>query len=687
MVVLARVKRKHLANRLPGDPENEESNVSSNGGSNGSSAINSDRRMQVQYPDRLSRRDETNHNERNDVSRHDHGNDAGIEGHHDRGRQEDSATSAASSENNVNIPVVAPLGHGGVPAVVSEYASSRVGSSGSNTNQTSSSGSGSGGNDGSGTGSGSNQGGSSGSGNDNGGMSSNGVGSSGSGNDVKGSGEDSLDNSGANNSGEGNSDESNSNANKATGGDREPSHSFVHPPRDVHPLRESENPAESRSAVREKKLIDKKRKRMNMRREYEEKVQQEMESSEASDENEPMKPGRPITLDKVLSLTKKARYVALPLFRSISLEASSSLHRLPFRIVVTASPPFIVVHTNAAFCRLSGTDSHTVVGKPISTLLSIPDPLTLEGMNVNQLHSQQAALADDVDEVGANLDTVLLASPLESMTTSDHVELIEGVTVAEAGSRPRAATSQLDSVERLVATSGLGRYNIVNVNSKPPHGIGESSEALAQSRNREEGSNGSSLTSSSESYQQVTCEYGGFVLRYRRTIGSDFLQLSRLLVLKGSIGIAPVVSSPEAFSTSTEKDLQESHQHRMKRRKHPSNETSSSTTSHHLSTRRNFPHREVIVSRKRQLITHYAIQLEPIDIGYRHEGNSTSSESPGDAKLKKSDRRLQRDLGLYNGSVGVRTMNRREQGSDNDVDMGGMDSESSHRHDCVATVG
>ena len=48
---------------------------------------------------------------------------------------------------------------------------------------------------------------------------------------------------------------------------------------------------------------------MNMRREYEEKVQQEMESSEASDENESMKPGRPVTLDKVLSLTKKARWV------------------------------------------------------------------------------------------------------------------------------------------------------------------------------------------------------------------------------------------------------------------------------------------------------------------------------------------------------------------------------------------
>jgi hypothetical protein len=134
-------------------------------------------------------------------------------------------------------------------------------------------------------------------------MSSNGVGSSGSGNDVKGSGEETMDNSAANNSGEGNSDESNSNSKLATGGAGEPAHAFV------HPSREPESPTQSINAVREKKLIDKKRKRMNMRREYEEKVQQEMESSGGSDENASMKPGRPITLDKVLSLTKRARYV------------------------------------------------------------------------------------------------------------------------------------------------------------------------------------------------------------------------------------------------------------------------------------------------------------------------------------------------------------------------------------------
>jgi hypothetical protein len=204
-------------------------------------------------------------------------------------------------------------------AVVSEYSSSaRAGSSGaSNTNLTSTSGSGSAGNTGSGTG-----GGSSGSGNDQGGSSSNGQGS---GNDVKGSGEETMDNSGGNNSG-GNSDENRSNNNKkktpvavATDVPHVGAHQHgSNAPENVlrDPMLQPQPPQvpgddEQYHAVRVKKLQDKKRKRMNMRREYEEKVHQEMESPESSlgDGEVFLRPGKPVTLDKVLSFTKTARYV------------------------------------------------------------------------------------------------------------------------------------------------------------------------------------------------------------------------------------------------------------------------------------------------------------------------------------------------------------------------------------------
>jgi hypothetical protein len=160
------------------------------------------------------------------------------------------------------------------------------------------------------------------------------------------------------------------------------------------------------------------------------------------------------------------------------------------------------------------------------------------------------------------------------------------------------------------------------------------------------------------------------------------------------MGISPVVSSPEAFTAATDKD-QESHHHKSKRRKLHSNETaSSSTASHHLQPRRTFPHREVTVSRKRQLITHYAIQLEPIDGGYRKPGSTSSSESSISPTLEAqllglttSELRRQRVLDAYHGNVAIRAANPPEQESDAHGDDDAMESESSNPHECVTAVG
>lgn len=299
MVVLARAKKKHLRHRSPDDMENgRNSSHSSNG-------TGSDRRVQIQHADSIPER-ETNENDGalpndNAEERPEEARAVRAEIH---GEERQDSTSSSSSQNGPNMPAQDPLGFS-VPAVVSEYSSSRVGSGNSNTNQTSTSGSGSGGNTGSGTGSGSNQGSSSGSGNDQG-ISSNGNGSSGSGNDAKGSGEETTGNSGENNSGEGvNSDETSSKDKEQSEYREDP----VYPA--AHEVRELRAHAHlGAHAARERKLMDKKRKRMNMRREYEEKVEQEMESSGSSreqDENTHFKPGRPVTLDKVLSFTKTAR--------------------------------------------------------------------------------------------------------------------------------------------------------------------------------------------------------------------------------------------------------------------------------------------------------------------------------------------------------------------------------------------
>ena len=335
MVVLARIKRKHLRNRSANDPAYEGSNNSLHGGSNATSTSSSDNRVQIQQA--YLRDGEESKTEENPtgIEHENNENDADVdrEIREEDGeeRQESASSSSSESRNNEVAPPNGPMGFG-VPAVVSEYSSSRVGSSGaSNTNQMSTSGSGSAGNTGSGTGSGSNQGGSSGSGNDQGGISSAGNGSSASGNDVKGSSEEMMDNSAENNSGEGNSDATNSNnertSNIAVNGVAQSAYCTGHrhyptlddcvrnnP--DCSSLSNVLSNKVSSKAVRERKLQDKKRKRQIMRREYEEKVQQEMESSEGSRDHEEstlIKPGRPVTLDKVLSFTKVPR-CALSLF-------------------------------------------------------------------------------------------------------------------------------------------------------------------------------------------------------------------------------------------------------------------------------------------------------------------------------------------------------------------------------------
>jgi hypothetical protein len=331
MVVLARVKRKHLRNPSTGNPADEGLNNSSHGGSNASSTSSLDKRVRIQHSVFRDREEEPQNEEPPGVDNENNSNHANInrESLDEDGeeRQESASASSSESRNNAEAPQNAPMDFG-LPAVVSEYSSSRIGSSGaSNTNQMSTSGSGSAGNTGSGTGSGSNQGGSSGSGNDQGGISSNGNGSSA--NDVKGSSEEMMDNSAENNSGEGNSDATNSNngrkSNIAANGVAEPSHSSGHryyPNLNDPTQKDLDSPAQSNissyrinsNAVRERKLQDKKRKRQIMRREYEEKVEQEMESSGGGRDREEcslIKPGRPVTLDKVLSFTKVPRYVII----------------------------------------------------------------------------------------------------------------------------------------------------------------------------------------------------------------------------------------------------------------------------------------------------------------------------------------------------------------------------------------
>mmetsp|Transcript_52357 Transcript_52357/g.126675 ORF Transcript_52357/g.126675 Transcript_52357/m.126675 type:complete len:1127 (+) Transcript_52357:212-3592(+) len=634
MVVLARAKRKHT--RSHGDDGEGTQNGSSattntNGGSTvhsshsgSSSSLSEERHVRIQQPrnppeeqaagvdDVAVNNDapadmeveaEANNANQPEAPMRPHGpaaGDAGVD------RQE-STSSSSDDRNNQPPPERARFG---VPAMVSEYSSSARNSGGSKTNGMSTSGSGSGGNTGSGTGSGSNQGGSSGSGNDQGGISSNGNGSSGSGNDLKGSSEEKEDNTGENNSGENSAANSDvSNPAKASGVKAVPEVPTVNPSgleaflhrhhhrddvtgaSDQHAF--SDRP-EDQSAAREKKIQDKKRKRMNMRREYEEKVEEEMASSESSRDHEiVLRPGKPVTLDKVLSFTKTPRLVA------------------------KAEPPFLVVYTNAAYSRLSGIDSHSAVGKPISTLLSILDQYELSQLDVeNDLSASQESPSKRLAKDPENRDRDV------SSNVGDDREHYVAAAAAGRAAALAAPTGDASSIgiDTLVVNSGFGRLNLVTVRSKMHHMVGrnikvlKSTAPVKKNPGREEGSNdGSSITSNFDGpLHSVAC----------------------------TMCVSPVVSSPEAYHVVTDKDQSshhhknkrsekdhDSHQHKNKRRKH--HHHPHFETSQHVHLPHRHPHmmKEIAIHHRPQLVSHYVIELEPYDKDRANAGMMESSTS------------------------------------------------------------
>ncbi len=466
----------------------------------------------------------------------------------------------------------------GFPTMVSEYSSSgRNASSGaSNTNMMSASGSGSGGNTGSGTGSGSNQGGSSGSGNgssgsgnDQGGISSNGNGSSGSGND-KGSGEETTSQNMAEISKDG-SDRCSPNNVKSNVHLQDSSNVRFSPnpsePSSQRRLSTRSNDTESQNAAREKKLQDKKRKRMNMRRVYEDQMEQDMGSSDSNTEQGILCPGRPVTLDNAISFTTTAK------------------------LVVKSSPSLTVIYANAAYIRLSGIDSHSAVGNPITSFLSLP----------NQRFSKEypkKGLLPENSTVKVNQSESFKATceNNESATAS------KNHAAAEAAGRARAAASVdddiTDELEKLIVASGDGKIIKINVRCKPHNMIGRNVKVfksmVSMKGTQETGSDGSSITSSFDGpYDFVAC----------------------------TMTISPVVSSPDIYTMNTQMTTKERkgenhqnkarsnekegevHQQKSKRRKH-----------HHTMN-------EIIHNRKRQVISHYVIQLKP------HEGDSKLDEA------------------------------------------------------------
>jgi len=547
MVVLARPKRKHST---------KQEGTDSNSGRSASSSEEEVREQQQQQQQQQLQKAANDE----DVADDENGGENQVVG-------EDAPQQPQEQQDLLGAPQ-----RYGMSTMVSEYSSSNRNTSGS----------GSGGNTGSGTGSGSNQGGSSGSGpssgsgNDQGGISSNGNGSSGSGND-KGSSEEMMDNNGETNSTEnsnGNSDEKSPKNTKTKFEDNSNITRFS-----SNPSEPSTQRSHDQNAAREKKLQDKKRKRMNMRRVYEDQMELDMGSSESSFEQGVLRPGKPVTLDNAISFTKTAK------------------------LVIKANPSLTVIHTNAAYTRLSGIDAHEAVGNPVTSLLSLPRQ-QLSQLDYKKDGASPKDGMEDINE-GATDD-------------KNHAE-------AEAAGRARAAASRddsssMESLKNLIVVSGNSKVNEINIRCKPHKMLGRNVKTFKSmapmKRNQEEGSNGSSsITSSYDGpYAFVAC----------------------------NMSISPVVSSPEIYTNlaMTNKDKKGEHHHNKVKRSekdHDNHQQKAKRRKHHHTM-----NDTIIHNRKRQVVSHYVIHMEPLKCDTTQKDAATGSQSSlstdGEARMETDQR-------------------------------------------------
>jgi hypothetical protein len=133
----------------------------------------------------------------------------------------------------------------------------------------------------------------------------------------------------------------------------------------------------------------------------------------------------------------------------------------------------LIVHKNAACCRLTGIDAHLVVGKPASTLLSI----------------SKTAIQNDgkLSNVGSSKQIQKVA------ITSDNLD--------DAKTSKTNPKNSKNSLNKLIATSGFGEMHRVLLHTKQQkHMVGQNvtiKHSKSYSKQQSEDSNDTSLTSNS----------------------------------------------------------------------------------------------------------------------------------------------------------------------------------------------
>jgi hypothetical protein len=286
-------------------------------------------------------------------------------------------------------------------------------------------------------------------------------------------------------------------------------------------------------------------------------------------------------------------------------------------MVIQAGPPFLVVHTNAAYTRLTGIDAHAAVGKPVSALLAVQGPDSACGASEGIAREPNSAALGHARQNQMEVDEA------ESSMIGNADEFQrqgQSYVEAEEAGRARAAQATQNedgnvNLERLVAVCGFGKYHVLNARARPHQMVGRnvtfvnrfgqanwglppagasSSIAANGMRKLDDGSSDASLTTNFEgSFDSIKCR----------------------------ASISPIVSDNVDHAVVT--DSQDYGGQKNKRRKHHNyhvgadqqgSTAAARTGAHHHHQRQAHPGKDSLIpKRHQQFVTHYAIQLEHFD--------------------------------------------------------------------------
>lgn len=127
------------------------------------------------------------------------------------------------------------------------------------------------------------------------------------------------------------------------------------------------------------------------------------------------------------------------------------------RLLVQAIPPFLAVHINAAFTNLCGIQSSTIIGRPVSTIISLPSSKEGESSESDDANSREESskvspFSESVDGSGSRM---VIANGSRQADTA--APMGEG-DFQNLHSHPSGLR-----IDRLIATRGYGHIHNVEL--------------------------------------------------------------------------------------------------------------------------------------------------------------------------------------------------------------------------------